>query len=266
MTAWATELEFAYDHGHLYVLDAARHWSEAEVDVRMPRSANFFVPLRVEGWGGRPPLDLDALGPRRRVLADGAVREARARLRRRSTRSPSASPPAPTARAGAAATSARRRRGSASTRTRPTPTACRSGRARRGAARGDQALERLAARRARRPAGAAGRRGARRDRRDRRHASAPATALRIGVRLAGAGGRTWDRTIRADGVVRWVARSSRFDRVGAARRAPRPAAVRRRPRRALLPRPPRRTRSGSRTRCAPPTRRSPGATSPSRTS
>ena len=31
MTAWATELEFAYDHGHLYVLDAARHWSEAEV-------------------------------------------------------------------------------------------------------------------------------------------------------------------------------------------------------------------------------------------
>ena len=59
MTAWATELEFAYDHGHLYVLDAGRHWSEAEVDVRMPRSANFFVPLRVEGWGGRPPLDLD---------------------------------------------------------------------------------------------------------------------------------------------------------------------------------------------------------------
>src|SRR4051812_19455230 len=26
----------------------------------MPRSANFFVPLRVEGWGVRPPLDLDA--------------------------------------------------------------------------------------------------------------------------------------------------------------------------------------------------------------
>jgi hypothetical protein len=60
MTAWATELEFAYDHGHLYVLDAGRHWSEAEVDVRMPRSANFFVPLRVEGWGGRPPLDLES--------------------------------------------------------------------------------------------------------------------------------------------------------------------------------------------------------------
>ena len=60
VTAWATDLEFAYDHGHLYVPDAERHWSEAEVDVRMPRSANFFVPLRVEGWGGRPPLDLDA--------------------------------------------------------------------------------------------------------------------------------------------------------------------------------------------------------------
>ena len=60
MTAWATDLEFAYDHGHLYVVDAESHWSEAEVDVRMPRSANFFVPLRVEGWGGRPPLDLEA--------------------------------------------------------------------------------------------------------------------------------------------------------------------------------------------------------------
>ena len=59
MTAWATDLEFAYDHGHLYVVDASSHWSEAQVDVRMPRSANFFVPLRVEGWGGRPPLDLD---------------------------------------------------------------------------------------------------------------------------------------------------------------------------------------------------------------
>jgi hypothetical protein len=38
--------------------------------------------------------------------------------------------------------------------------------------------------------------------------------LRIAVRLAGSGGRKWDRTIRADGVVRWVASSSRFARVG----------------------------------------------------
>jgi len=60
VTAWITELEFAYDHGHLYVRDSARHWSEAGVDVLMPRRANFFVPLRVEGWGGRPPLDLEA--------------------------------------------------------------------------------------------------------------------------------------------------------------------------------------------------------------
>jgi hypothetical protein len=32
------------------------------------------------------------------------------------------------------------------------------------------------------------------------------------VRLAGAKARTWDRTIRADGVVRWVVSSSRFHR------------------------------------------------------
>ena len=36
--------------------------------------------------------------------------------------------------------------------------------------------------------------------------------LRINVRLAGSDARTWDRTIRADGVVRWVVSSSRFAR------------------------------------------------------
>jgi hypothetical protein len=38
--------------------------------------------------------------------------------------------------------------------------------------------------------------------------------LRVAVRVAGSDGRSWERTIRADGVVRWVAGSSRFDRVG----------------------------------------------------
>lgn len=63
MTGWDQQLEFAYDHGHLYLLDAGRHWSEGGdgiVDLPMPRSENFFVPLRVEGWANRPPPDLDA--------------------------------------------------------------------------------------------------------------------------------------------------------------------------------------------------------------
>ena len=103
MTAWATELEFAYDHGHVYVLDAGRHWSEADVDMRMPRSANFFVPLRVEGWGGRPPLDLDGWDQVVEFSLPvpwGSSRWPPAG----STRSPSGSPPAPTGRAGAGAT------------------------------------------------------------------------------------------------------------------------------------------------------------------
>ena len=36
--------------------------------------------------------------------------------------------------------------------------------------------------------------------------------LRLHVRLAGTGGRSWDRAIRADGVVRWVASSTPFAR------------------------------------------------------
>jgi hypothetical protein len=59
--AWTTDLEFAYEHGHLYLLDGARHWSDDErIDLRMPAGAGFFVPLRIEGWGGRPVLDLHA--------------------------------------------------------------------------------------------------------------------------------------------------------------------------------------------------------------
>jgi hypothetical protein len=59
--AWRTQLEFAYDHGHLYLLDGAAHWSDSEerVDLRMPETAGFFVPLRVEGWAAKPALELD---------------------------------------------------------------------------------------------------------------------------------------------------------------------------------------------------------------
>ena len=61
MKAWTTELEFAYDHGHLYLLDGAGHWSDApdRIDLRMPQTAGFFVPLRIEGWGAKPKLELD---------------------------------------------------------------------------------------------------------------------------------------------------------------------------------------------------------------
>src|SRR4051794_5212026 len=59
--AWTTELEFAYEHGHLYLLDGADHWSDSErrVDLRMPERAGFFVALAVEGWGAKPKLDLE---------------------------------------------------------------------------------------------------------------------------------------------------------------------------------------------------------------
>jgi hypothetical protein len=63
VTAWDTELEFAYDHGHLYLFDAARRWTDdadGRVDLLMPRDENFFVPLRVEGWANRPPPDFGA--------------------------------------------------------------------------------------------------------------------------------------------------------------------------------------------------------------
>jgi hypothetical protein len=59
--AWTTELEFAYEHGHVYVLDGARHWSDTEsrIDLRMPETAGFFVPLTIEGWGAKPALELN---------------------------------------------------------------------------------------------------------------------------------------------------------------------------------------------------------------
>jgi hypothetical protein len=59
--AWTTELEFAYDHGHLYLLDGHGHWSDAEerVDLRMPQVGGFDVPLVIEAYGAKPALELD---------------------------------------------------------------------------------------------------------------------------------------------------------------------------------------------------------------
>ena len=44
MKAWTTDLEFAYEHGHLYLLDGARHWSDDErIDLRMPADSALFL-------------------------------------------------------------------------------------------------------------------------------------------------------------------------------------------------------------------------------
>jgi hypothetical protein len=213
VTAWATDLEFAYDHGHLYVVDAESHWSEAEVDMRMPRSANFFVPLRVEGWGGRPPLDLDAwdhvtefsltVPSGKLALASAGIDEVTVGI----------APGAYRARWSGRNLSA------AATWERPdenAPDAYRlqiwpgPSEAPRAdikhwegvrhselgdlpALLADEELDALGA-----IVGT-----------DR-----TGDGLTLNVRLAGSGSRTWDRTIRADGVVRWVASSSRFDRAG----------------------------------------------------
>jgi hypothetical protein len=213
MTAWATELEFAYDHGHLYVLDAGRHWSEAEVDVRMPRSANFFVPLRVEGWGGRPPLDLDVwdhvaefsltVPSGKLSLASGSGVEVTVGI----------APGAYRARwsgrnLGAAAEWERLDETAPDTyrlQIWPGPPAAPRAEIKRwyGALRGDlgdlpalladEDLNAIAA--------VAG-------------IERTGDGLRIAVSVGGSDGRSWERTIRADGVVRWVAGSSRFARAG----------------------------------------------------
>lgn len=213
MTAWATELEFAYDHGHLYVLDAARHWSEAEVDVRMPRSANFFVPLRVEGWGGRPPLDLDGwdhvaefsltVPSGKLALASGGADEVTVGI----------APGAYRARwsgrnLGAAAEWERPDENAPDTyRLQIWPGSSAAPRAEikrwSGSLRGDLGdLPALLADEKLDTVGAIA--GTERT----------GDGLQLHIRLAGSGGRYWDRTIRADGVVRWVASSSRFNRVG----------------------------------------------------
>jgi hypothetical protein len=60
MPAWTTQIEIAYDFGHLYVLDGADHWSDTatRVDLRMPYVGEFGVPVTIEGSGAKPALDL----------------------------------------------------------------------------------------------------------------------------------------------------------------------------------------------------------------
>ena len=232
MTAWATELEFAYDHGHLYVLDAARHWSEAEVDVRMPRSANFFVPLRVEGWGGRPPLDLDAWDHVAEFSLTVPSGQARARLgrdrrghgRHRPRRLPRALERAQPERGGGV--------GAHDENAPDTLSPADLAGLVDGAAGRDQALDRhrlrgelgdLPALLADEELDAIGAIAGMRAHRRRRCGSTSASPAQAA--------RSWDRTIRADGVVRWVASQQPLRPRRAARRAPRPAALRRRPRR-----------------------------------
>ncbi len=62
MPAWTTEIEIAYDFGHLYVLDSAGHWSDSptRIDLRMPYAGEFGVPVTIEGYGAKPALDLAA--------------------------------------------------------------------------------------------------------------------------------------------------------------------------------------------------------------
>jgi hypothetical protein len=212
VTAWATDLEIAYDHGHLYVLDAAGHWTEAEVDVRMPRSANFFVPLRIEGWGGRPPLDLDVwdqvtefsltVPSGQLALASAGIEEVtfgiepgayRARWSGRNLNAAAAwteldesAPdtyrlqiwPGP---ASAPRAEIKRWAGAAAI-------------AELGdlpALLADDDLDALGSITA---------------------AERTGDGLRVSVHIAGAGGRAWERTIRADGVVHWVAGDGHFDR------------------------------------------------------
>ena len=209
MTAWATDLEFAYDHGHLYVVDAERHWSEAEVDVRMPRSANFFVPLRVEGWRGRPPLDLDGwdhvtefsltVASGKLALASAGIDEVTVGI----------APGAYRARwSGRNLNEAATWEGddppdSYRLQIWPGPSEAPRAEIKHWPGVGHSELGDLPALLADEDLDALGaivgseRTGA---------------ALRLGVRLAGVDGRTWDRTIRADGVVRWIVSSSRFHR------------------------------------------------------
>jgi hypothetical protein len=210
VSSWTTELEFAYDHGHLYVGDAGRHWSEAEVDVRMPRSAGFFVPLRVEGWGGRPPLDLEGwehvvefslpITSGRLALASGGVDEVTVGI----------APGAYRARWSGrnlteAATSTGNERAPDSYRLQvwPGPASAPAAEIKRWTAGRRSELGDLPALLADSELDVIGMLTG---------IEPTGDGLRIRVRLAGISGRSWDRTLRADGVVRWVASSTPFRR------------------------------------------------------
>ena len=231
----------------------------------MPRSANFFVPLRVEGWGGRPPLDLDGwdqvtefsltVASGKLALASAGIEEVT--VGHRARRLPRALE-RPQPQRGGDAGRATNPPDSYRLQIWPGPTEAPRAEIKHWPGVGRS--------RARRPARAAGRRGPRRARRDRR-LERTGDALRLDVRLARRRrSHAGTATIRADGVVRWVVSSSRFHRAGAARRASRrccPTPTTSAGSRSTAAPP---TPSGSRTRCAPRTPSSPAATSPSRRS
>ena len=220
---WTTDLEFAYEHGHVYLLDGARHWSDDDdaVDLRMPRWPGFFQPLRIEAWGAKPALDLDGwehiaefsldLASGTLALASGgcgAIKvgiEAGAYRARWSARADDFRLQLWPGPAAVPRSELKRRNGN-------------------GSDLGD--LPALLTDEGVQAVGAI-----------------PETrvigdALRLDVHLAAWAKRTWERTIRCDGVVRWRATERAVRPRAAARRAPRPAPVRRRARRAFVPRPP----------------------------
>ena len=220
--AWTTELEFAYEHGHVYLLDGARHWSDddARVDLRMPRRRGLLRAAAHRVLRRQAGARARRFAARGGVLARPALRARSGSRRAAAASSRSRSSPAPTGRAGAPAR---------------TTTGCSCGPARRRAAVRAQAPQRPRER-PRRPARAARRRGRAGGRDDHRHARV-GDALRLDLHLSAWAKRTWERTIRCDGVVRWLACGRAVRPRAAARRAPRAAAVRRRARRAVVPRP-----------------------------
>ena len=193
--AWTTELEFAYEHGHVYLLDGAGHWSDDErVDLRMPDSAGFFQPLRIEGWGAKPALELNGYEHVAEFSLDPAVRHAGARLgqlrrdqgRDRARRLPRALERPRRATTGCSCGPGRRRRRGWSSSAAPSD----------GSDLGDipallldegvQAVGAVIGTRVR------------------------GNALQLYLQLSAWAKRSWRRTIRCDGVVRWQVASEPF--------------------------------------------------------
>ena len=195
MQVWTTDLEFAYEHGHVYLLDGARHWSDDDgrIDLLMPGGSGFFQPLRIEAWGAKPALELDGwehiaefsldLASGTLSLASGGCGAIRVGIE----------PGAYRARWSARADDFRLQLW-------PGPAAVPRSELRRRNGNGsdlgdlpalltDEGVQAVGAVTGTRVIG---------------------DALRLDVHLAAWARRTWDRTIRCDGVVRWRATSEPF--------------------------------------------------------
>jgi hypothetical protein len=192
--AWTTDLEFAYEHGHLYLLDGARHWSDGDrIDLRMPADAGFFQPLRIEASGAKPGLDLDGwehvaefsldLSSGSLALASGGCGALKVEIEAGTYRARWSAHtnsfrlqlwPGP----AAAPRSELKRRNGNGNDLGDVPALLTD--------EGVQAIGTI------------------------RGTSVAGDALRLDVRLAAWARRTWERTIRCDGVVRWRATSEPF--------------------------------------------------------